>query len=507
MRKKVIRNWIIIFSLLFVACFLIMGFYYILFRTNDTFNFKNKRILVDKDSYKIEIDLPVYNSGKMNKEVDVLIDTVKSDFVNKANDDMNRMKMNYSYSIRGDIYSFHHKALYYKEDDYVKRDDFFKYYDSKNNVELSIDDLVKRNDEYLIKIKYVINQYLSSYKDIKINEEDINNLIFSEDKVYIVIPNGEKEINVPIEYENIKIFLNKEYFDVEGEYKEIVVKETVKEEKKEEPKEQEEKKEEQTKEEQTKEEQKKEEPKKEAKKETKPQVKKEQPKEELKSTNDGSQNKITPVVRDAAYFQGKKLICFTFDDGPAGKNTTKLLNALKERNYKASFFMVGNRVKNNASLVKRMKEEGHSIGQHSYSHANLKKLSASDPNKAKNEIYLANDAIKNVIGENPRYIRPPYGAYNSDVLSYADMVFVNWSIDPLDWKYRNANTVYNNIIKKAYDGAIVLVHDIHPTSVDGAIKAMDYLASKGYAIVSLDEMAKLRGINLQTHHMYNHFKK
>ena len=299
MRKKVIRNWIIIFSLLFVACSLIMGFYYILFRTNDTFNFKNKRILVDKDSYKIEIDLPVYNSGKMNKEVDVLIDSVKSDFVNKANDDMNRMKMNYSYSIRGDIYSFHHKALCYKEDDYVKRDDFFKYYDSKNNVELSIDDLVKRNDEYLIKIKYVINQYLSSYKDIKINEEDINNLIFSEDKVYIVIPYGEKEINVPIEYENIKIFLNKEYFDIEGEYKEIVVKETVKEEKKEEPKEQEEKKEEPKKEE-PKQETKKEEPKKEAKKETKPQVKKEQPKEELKSTNDGSQNKITPVVRDAA---------------------------------------------------------------------------------------------------------------------------------------------------------------------------------------------------------------
>ena len=87
------------------------------------------------------------------------------------------------------------------------------------------------------------------------------------------------------------------------------------------------------------------------------------------------------------------------------------------------------------------------------------------------------------------------------------MVFVNWSIDPLDWKYRNATTVYNNIIKKAYDGAIVLVHDIHPTSVDGAIKAMDYLASKGYAIVSLDEMASLRGINLQTHHLYNHFKK
>ena len=154
-----------------------------------------------------------------------------------------------------------------------------------------------------------------------------------------------------------------------------------------------------------------------------------------------------------------------------------------------------------------MKNEGHSIGQHSWSHQNLKKLSNTDPNRAKNEIYMANDAIKSIIGENPRYIRPPYGAYNSTVLSYANMVFVNWSIDPLDWKYRNANKVYNSIISKAYDGAIVLVHDIHPTSVDGAIKAMDYLAKHGYAIVSLDEMVKLRGINLETHKLYTSFKK
>ncbi len=488
MRKKLVRNWAIIFSLLFVVCFMIMGFYYLLFNNIDSFNFKNKKIEIDKETYNMEIEIPVYTKGALNKDVDVLVDNVKASFIN-SNDDLNRLEMNYSYSIYGDIYSFHYKSLSFKDDDsFVSRDDYFKYYDSKKNKELSIDDLISRDEEYLIKLKYIIDNYLKDNKNVKINENDYDNFIFSDDKIYLVVPNGEKDINVPIDYLDLKIFLNEDYFDIDGEY--VGVPQEVKEEQVEEKVE-------------TKVEEKVEEPKKETtKKTTTP--KKEQPKEELKSNNDGSQNKITPVVRDASYFEGKKLICFTFDDGPGGANTTKLLDALKERNFKVTFFLVGNRVKKQSALVQRMKNEGHSIGQHSWSHKNLKKL---DENAAKNEIYLANDVIQEVIGENPRYIRPPYGAYNTQVLSYADMVFVNWSIDPLDWKYKNAETVYNNIISKAYDGAVVLVHDIHATSVDGAIKAMDYLAANGYAIVSIDEMAQLRGMELQTHHLYNNFKK
>jgi peptidoglycan/xylan/chitin deacetylase (PgdA/CDA1 family) len=212
---------------------------------------------------------------------------------------------------------------------------------------------------------------------------------------------------------------------------------------------------------------------------------------------------MTPQIRDASYFQGKKLVCFTFDDGPAGSNTTKLLDGLKERNVRVSFFLVGNRVANNAAIVKRMYEEGHTIGTHSWSHQNLKKL---DEISAKNEIYQANDAIYNVIGANPRYIRPPYGAYSAATLTYADMVFVNWSVDPLDWKYRNASTVYNNIVSKARDGDIILVHDIHPTSVDGALRAMDYLATQGFAFVSIDEMVQYRGKELLPNHLYNSFR-
>ena len=487
MRKKVIRNWVVIFFLLFVACAAIMGFYYIIFGTNIKFDFKSQKMNIDRNAYNMEIEIPVFTSNRMNKEVDKMVDGQKNAFVDNASEKMNVMKMGYSYTIYNKIYTFHYKTIYLEGENYVNRDDSFKYYDSEKNVELNIDDLLTKDEEYYNKVKYLISQ---QKVEVEVLDKFYDNIIFSEDKAYIIIPNDDKDLNIPIEYVEIKKFLNADYFSIEGDY--VAPPEV-----KEEPKEEETKKEETKKTDTKKTETKKTETK---KTETKP-------KEELKSDNDGSTDKIVPVVRDAAYFEGKKLIAFTFDDGPAGSYTTKLLDALKARNYKATFFMVGNRVGKQSALVLRMKNEGHTIGQHSYSHANLKKLSKSDPNKAKNEIYLANDAIKNIIGENPRYIRPPYGAYNSDVLSYADMVFVNWSIDPLDWKYRNADTVYKNIISKAYDGAIVLVHDIHPTSVDGAIRAMDYLAKQGYAIVSLDEMVQLRGVELQTHHLYNSFKK
>jgi len=489
MKAKIKRNWGIIFFLMFIVCILIMGFFYIAFNETKEFDYRNEVLNVDKAKFHFTAEYPVFNNGKLNKSVDILIDSKKS-YLNNNKDELDG-KLSYSHTIYRNIYSFHFKTLYLKEDKEVGRDDDIKYYNINNYKELELKDIVSLNENYYQVIKQIIKNYAKANKEYvhknDITDNECTKIVFSEDKAYLISVIDTKEYMIPIEYGYLKKYLNDNFFKIsEGKDLEIE-KEPVK----------------------TVEVPKKEEVKKEEKKETKKTTtpKKVTPKEELKSTNDGSIDKYIPKVRDASYFQGKKLIAFTFDDGPAGKYTTKLLDGLKARNAKVTFFMVGNRVKSNAAIVRRMKAEGHSIGQHSYSHANLKKLSNTDPNKAKNEIYLANDAIKAVLGENPRYIRPPYGAYNSDVLSYADMVFVNWSIDPLDWKYRNANTVFKNITSKAYDGAIVLVHDIHPTSVDGALRAIDYLMQRGYAIVSLDEMVQLRGINLQTHHLYTNFKK
>ncbi len=516
MKKKVLKNKIrlnmgIIFFLMFIVCFGIMGFYYLLFNNSNDLKFENK---IETESY-IDVEYPLFKNGNLDKGVDQVVSSQK-DILLKGKYDL--LKVKYSHSNYKHLYSFHFISKFYRNEAVELRNDNVRYIDSEKKEIIDLDKIVSKDDEYYSKIKYVVNAYLEKKELTPDKEIDYDNLIFSEDKIYLVAQANDKEVMIPIEYVELKKFLNKDYFNIKGEYKAPPVIEK-QEEQKEEPKEEEQPKEETSKEETKKQEEtKKEETKKEETKKTETNKSSTNKtttdkkttttqKEELKSNNDGSGEKIKPVVRDEAYFKGKKLICFTFDDGPARKNTTKLLDALKARNFKATFFMVGNRVKSNKDLVLRMKNEGHSIGQHSWSHQNLKKLSNTDPNRAKNEIYLANDAIKSIIGENPRYIRPPYGAYNSTVLLYANMVFVNWSIDPLDWKYRNANKVYNSIISKAYDGAIVLVHDIHPTSVDGAIKAMDYLAKHGYAIVSLDEMVKLRGINLETHKLYTSFKK
>lgn len=503
MENKIRFNIGTIFVLMFFVCFGIMGFYYLLFNNDSELSFETKQEVIDKNNSRIELEYPVFKNGKLDNSIDKVI-SIQKDLLNKES--YQDLVLSYSHSLKDNLYSFSFKSLFFKEDKFVKRIDNVKYIDKVKKEEISFDKLVKKEDEYYTKLKYLVNNYNNANdKKVDLDKIDYNNLIFSENKIFLITSGQENDILIPVDYLELKKFLNTDYFKIDGVYKApptpvVETKEDIKEEPKEETKEDNKKEEKQeetnTKKEDTK------------KEDTKKNTTKNKTTTDttLKSNNDGSIDKYIPKTRDEAYFKGKKLICFTFDDGPS-KYTTKLLDGLKKRNARATFFMVGNRVKSYKNTVLRMKNEGHSIGQHTYSHKNLKKLSKSNPVQAKNEIYMANDAIRSIIGHNPTYIRPPYGAYNSEVLTYADMVFINWSIDPLDWKYKNANTVYKNIISKAYDGAIVLVHDLYETSVDGALNAMDYLMKNGYAIVSVDEMAKLRGVNLQTHHLYTSFKK
>lgn len=97
-------------------------------------------------------------------------------------------------------------------------------------------------------------------------------------------------------------------------------------------------------------------------------------------------------------------------------------------------------------------------------------------------------------GDDPAYIRPPYGNANQTVRSNVSVPLINWAVDPLDWKYRNADTVCNNIVSGAYDGAIILAHDIHKTSVPGALAAIDELLDEGYEFVTVKDLFKRRGV-------------
>lgn len=209
-----------------------------------------------------------------------------------------------------------------------------------------------------------------------------------------------------------------------------------------------------------------------------------------------------PTKRDLSQFKGKKLIAFTFDDGPS-KNTGKLLDALDKYNARVTFFVVGNRVASYSDTLKRAYMMGNQIGTHSYSHASLVKLSDAE---VKSEISKANAAVKKVTGADPDIIRPPYGNTDERVKKLCGVPSIMWNVDTLDWKTRNKDKVYNAIIKSAHDGAVVLMHDLYETSVDGAIAAMDKLSKEGYAFVTINEMAQLRGITLDKATSYSSFK-
>ncbi|ANY71586.1 chitooligosaccharide deacetylase [Paenibacillus ihbetae] len=192
-----------------------------------------------------------------------------------------------------------------------------------------------------------------------------------------------------------------------------------------------------------------------------------------------------------------KKIALTFDDVPDPRFTGKVLDVLKEQQVKATFFAVGERAKKHPGLVKRMHEEGHAIGNHSYNHAQLNKLSL---HKFKDQIERTNMVIKSITGIEPRLIRPPYGEINEEQLQWArknGFKVVNWNVDSLDWKGLGKDEVMSNILSAVGPGSIVLQHAGGGVGSDltGTIEALPgiirELRGKGYTFVTLPEMLGL----------------
>ena len=140
--------------------------------------------------------------------------------------------------------------------------------------------------------------------------------------------------------------------------------------------------------------------------------------------------------------------------------------------------------------VKRIAEQGHELGYHSYSHSTQTNLSNAQIQK---EYATSSRILKDLTGEKFTLWRTPGGGYNSRVLGNVPLPHILWSVDTLDWKYRNSTTVYNAIINNASDGAIILLHDLHGTTVDGAIRAIDWLLANGYELVTVTELLSRDG--------------
>lgn len=178
-------------------------------------------------------------------------------------------------------------------------------------------------------------------------------------------------------------------------------------------------------------------------------------------------------------------VALTFDDGPSGQYTERLLEGLKEREIKATFFVMGESAKENKNIIKKMYEEGHLIGNHTYTHTDLAK---TDFDTACREINRTNSCINKITGYTPEYIRPPYGDWDRKLLQETDMSVVLWTVDPEDWKDQNADIVAARVLKSVRSGDIILLHDIFKSSVDAAFIIIDKLQEKGYHFVTVDKI-------------------
>ena len=189
----------------------------------------------------------------------------------------------------------------------------------------------------------------------------------------------------------------------------------------------------------------------------------------------------------------KKLIAFSFDDGPSRKNTEKILKALDKNNARATFFMLGQNAKYYPDLVKKVEESGNEVAGHSWNHPLLTKLGKKG---VKKQMSRMNEAIASVTGSDVELLRPPYGSINRTVKNTVKDPLILWSIDTLDWKTLNADKTADAILKQARDGDIILMHDIHAPTAEAVKKVLPKLEKKGFQVCTVSELLEARNITL-----------
>ncbi len=182
--------------------------------------------------------------------------------------------------------------------------------------------------------------------------------------------------------------------------------------------------------------------------------------------------------------EGKK-VALTFDDGPHPYYTEQLLNGLKERGVVVTFFVTGEHAMLHPDVIRRMQEEGHLIGNHTYTHMQLR---SDNRDKFKEELRLTNQVIKETTGEDTIYVRPPYGSWDKSFEKELNMIPVLWTVDPLDWCSDDVACVVRNVTEKVGENDIILMHDYYDSTVTAALKIVDELLAEGYVFVTVEEI-------------------
>lgn len=210
-------------------------------------------------------------------------------------------------------------------------------------------------------------------------------------------------------------------------------------------------------------------------------------------------NPTQPSSAPTGESNGEKLIALTFDDGPHSTVTGRILDTLERYDAKATFFIVGNRAADYPAVIRRAKNLGCEIGSHTWSHKNLTKLSIDQMNTEMNNSV---NAISSITGVSVNIMRPPEGAFNSTVKSNMPYPMIMWSVDSMDWKYRDAQKDYNEVMNYVFDGAIILMHDLYPATAAAVERLVPDLIAKGYKFVTVSELMASRGVTMADGNVY-----
>lgn len=209
---------------------------------------------------------------------------------------------------------------------------------------------------------------------------------------------------------------------------------------------------------------------------------------------------VLPVRAEAP-----KYVALTFDDGPSGKYTRKLLDGLYDRGVQATFLLCGYRMKDYPDLTRRIWEEGHEIGYHGFTHKNMQQMSRRDIAKE-----LEDSQALLPEGCQPVFLRPPGGCCSDavrQVTQVRNLAILGWSVDPRDWATHDTASIERFVLKNVKDGDIVLLHDMSDSSVKAALDIVDVLLEKEFEIVTVSRLVRIRGVKLKPGRMYNRFEK
>lgn len=223
------------------------------------------------------------------------------------------------------------------------------------------------------------------------------------------------------------------------------------------------------------------------------------PIEEIEKNEDEAADTL-PII-ESSVDNKKPMVALTFDDGPSA-HTGRLLDIFEKYGGKGTFFVLGNTLDNRKETLRRMALQGHEIGNHSWSHRQFTNISSEE---VKDQIMMTRAKIYEITGVDCKIVRPPYGACNDEIRNLGKdlgVSFVNWSVDTLDWKSKNADAVYNEIMKDVGDGHIILCHDLHKTTVDAMERVVPALIEKGYQLVTVTELLTARGGDITAGKMY-----